>query len=355
MGTPLSTRPKFESLRDQGTSWIQLSLEFLMTTWPKIPYDPALRCKSQMAALERELSWNFDLCLALHSVVTAVVGLKNIRTTIAREEIIEKIEMQITTLARSIPSRPSGQITSLFNDFNAFLDLLRQSVLKDMDSNQEQLMQEKLSKFISRSLENYADYDDIIRPFLVFVYLVRHGLRLIALTKIDQPPTTSILQNVFSLSGTPQNDWLAPTRGTDATAIFMHGLKDTVRSFSMKKLLDKNGLNLLLDGLISLWEEAEALDREFNERKSSLYRYKDTDTIETEETLCPNYRHDDWFDVISPSEQVDDNLVDKTNAVADIRSLCSDVVELHEKIMEERYICCYANDCSFLVLSCHAN
>ncbi|XP_076077814.1 midasin-like isoform X3 [Mytilus galloprovincialis] len=333
------TSSETSTLQSIGTAWVYLGLVSIELLTPYLSVDPVEKVAIKIEILTNELNEiEYELAArSTHHFIQTGDSLDSLPDSLMHPHVVHLKEKQcilqqkIQALQHQQAYRPKPSqfrsVVSLITNFktsigsvnhvtNLLKKLMQTTVAKTTKTlNEEEAWQKSVTSFIQNMDENFPHYRDITIPFLVALYQIKHGMRLVATdtkqsnyhkdltgrlhTQNEDLLSTVMLQlsEVPSVSlNSPDFLYLAQNiNSTDTQKVIGSLVPDSTTANSLLSSLRSSGLDLvnsdsfirkeltprliftlskLLDQFVETWQQQEERRRQKEEEDDCLYRYK---------------------------------------------------------------------------------
>ncbi|KAI9594948.1 P-loop containing nucleoside triphosphate hydrolase protein [Syncephalis fuscata] len=185
------------SLMDQGRLWTLISLISIELYVPDYASDPASETIlnwEQLTRQQQQLTVIRSMRCDIQRILTGTED--NTRINELSSELATITKRQQSMMADRVPRPDNATTTQLMDVFNELRQVQQHHIdprqidqlLTDLVSNtpqsraSEALLQDNLEHYAARSLYKFPLFRDILEPLCGFLYQLKHGLRLVALS-----------------------------------------------------------------------------------------------------------------------------------------------------------------------------
>ena len=327
-----------------ATAVIKAAIALILLYVPDRPYDPSLPAQiqrqfynAQLETLQKKLNGVTQLAQLTMAQSTSL------RSRLVQEEILAlDVAPAITVVARPVQS----QLELLQADFTTILNLV-QRISRDI--GEDAMTAERASEYIESVLailnrlhSGHKAYDDIVRPVIGFVSILKLGLVLMA--RLPTRGTSDVQKKVQSvLTHTPFMHEDPVTYAHEAPTLELHRdpelvLHDLELLALRASLTNPNqwvkdaqgSLTTFFSILFSVWELQLSKEQRDAAAATSLYEHKgsydDEEEANEEElrSLFPTYDEDDG----------DEEAVIKEERALNLQSVTPRIARLHMQIFQ---------------------
>jgi len=330
-----------------ATAVIKAAIALILLYVPDRPYDPSLPAQiqrqfydAQLETLQKKLNGVTQLAQLTMAQSTSL------RSRLVQEEILALgVAPAITVVARPVQS----QLELLQADFTTILNLV-QRISRDI--GEDAMTAERASEYIESVLAilnrlhgGHKAYDDIVRPVIGFVSILKLGLVLMA--QLPTRSSSDLQKKVQSvLTHTPFMHEDPITYAHKAPTLELHRDPDLVlhdlELLALRASLTnpnqwvkdaQSNLTTFFSILFSVWELQLSKEQRDAAAATSLYEHKgsydDEEEANEEElrSLFPTYDEDDG----------DEEAITKEERALNLQSVTPRIARLHMQIFQPEY------------------
>jgi midasin len=202
-----------EEMKWIGKLWVSLSIAFLHSYIPDLPWDPVDMRLEECKYLDKEidhLSASLLINQEYHFIMTGnQFNNYNTQVTLKIEILLKKK----AELMLNLPLRPAEkQMEDIFQDLKRLKDHILSIIpifelidniinVDEMAHAKETAFQKLLGAFIDKVKTKYPLYQDILEPVVLSIYQLRYGLRMCLIEAENLPSNdVSILENILNFT-----------------------------------------------------------------------------------------------------------------------------------------------------------